>query len=1209
MKRSPNPLVQMVKPSLKALLQRSGEPEVNPTGDLQGFLESPNAIERNVSGVLRIAGWLFHQKSAIASLILIQGNGAAEIMTYGELRPDVAEAFPDVPHAEKSGFGWNLPIEPNFSGQISIKIVARLENSGNNGHSSTLTCFTRQITIQNVYERPPKVKLSQRISGFMTKLILAYKQRGSIPLSPLVWVRFIKRYYDQTKTEPFTAYSGTIHPWQQQDPYQRWLETNRLTSKLRQLMEDSAAQLAETGVKISVVVPIYNPPKEFLQETIASVRSQIYPNWELCLADDASTEPYVKEILEAAQAADSRIKVVFRSENGHIVKATNSALEVATGEFIALLDHDDLLSPDALLHVAECIAKYPETDWVYTDEDKVTPTGERYGYQMKGVWSPEMAIAHNYTHHLAIIRKTLVDEVKELRPGLEGAQDIDLYLRVREKTTVDRVRHIPKVCYHWRVHAQSTASKGTQKTYVFDSAYRAISDALERRNLRAKPFLTELGEKYGLCLHQLQWDSSILAENPVTIVIPNRDRIEMLAQCITSLEKTVDSRYVSVIIVDDDSTEAETEQFWQHLENPSSVHQFTSLLPEKLQLSYRVIRTKRPDPSLSGREGFNYSRLVNLGAEQVKTPLMLQLNNDITAISPGWLEDMVGWLSIEGVGVVGARLLYPDNTLQHAGVCVGTNGGLAGHLFHGVSKDEIGYIFYPHITRNVSAVTGACLLTPTELYREVNGFDQEKLGLELNDVDYCLRVGSTGKRIVYTPQATLIHQGSASRGDYYNPKEHLNFMAKYPEICDRYINPSINIDSMVMDLDPLHYIHTDRISGIKILLVTHNLALEGAPLMAYHFAKHFVESGECQVSVVSLVDGPLRKDYEALNISVKLIEDNLQRVDGNLAAYRDRLQAVGELLKITNFDLILSNTMVGFWGVELAQLFNLPSIWNIHESCPIDRSLRNFFGDSPPQAMRQVLERCFQNASRVIFVADATRKIFHDLDIHGRFRTIPGGMNLKTIQQFRQTHSKSALRQKYGIAEDKTVISIIGTTCERKGQHIFLEAIKHLEKIYPAQKFQNLEFLIVGTREIIYLDYLRQVQQRLKLDYVKMYPETRQVFDFFGLTDIFVCASFEESFPRVILEAMAFELKIVSTNVFGIPEMIGDRHEGYLVRPGDPEALGNALVEAIDTDYANRLRGNAYARVNRLFDNQKQLPKHLQIVKEAILQQEPTSNA
>jgi GT2 family glycosyltransferase/glycosyltransferase involved in cell wall biosynthesis len=1197
MKKSLNPLIQTVRAPLKALLKRAPNLEVNPTGDLQGFLESPNAIERNVSGVLRIAGWVFHRRHEIEALTLIQEGSQEEIITYGEPRPDVAQAFIDFPSAEKSGFGWNLPIEPNFSGEIALKIMAQLDNG------DSVCCFARTITIQNVYERPPKVKVSQVISGFMTKVILAYKQRGGIPLSPLVWIRFIKRYVDHTQTQDFSPYSTMIHPWQQEDPYQRWLAHNRLTAKVQKLMEESAQRLEKTGVKISVVVPVYNPPKGFLEETIASVQAQIYPNWELCIADDASSQPHVKQVLTQAQASDPRIKVVFRTENGHIVKATNSALEVATGEYIALLDHDDLLSADALLHVAECVDQHPDVDWMYTDEDKITPTGERYGYQMKGVWSPEMAIAHNYTHHLAVIRKGLIDEVGGLRPGLEGAQDIDLYLRVREKTTVDRIRHIPHVCYHWRVHPESTASKGTQKTYVFDSAYRAIADTLERRNLKAKPFLPELATKYGLCLHQLHWDRSILAENPVTIVIPTRDRTEILSQCIASLEKTVDPRYVQVIIVDDQSTETKTEEFYQYLENQVGAKNF-SPLPDELKLTYRVIRSQRPDPSVTGREGFNYSRLVNIGAAQVETPLMLQLNNDITAIAPGWLEDMVGWMSIEGVGVVGARLLYPDNTLQHAGVCIGPNGGLAGHLFHGLRQEELGYLFYPHTTRNVAAVTGACLLTSTELYHQVKGFDEEKLGLELNDVDYCLRVQETGKRIVYSPQATLIHQGSASRGDYYNPKEHLNFMGRYQGKQDPYINPNLNIDSMTLDLNPLHYVHSGRISGIKILLVTHNLALEGAPLMAYNFAKHFVESGECQVKVVSLVDGPLRNDYEALNIPVKLIEDNLQRVDNSLETYHQRLRQVGAVLDMSEFDLVMSNTMVGFWGIELAQLFGLPSIWHIHESCTVERSLRNFFGDSPPQVMRGVLERCFQNASRVIFVADATRKIFHDLDIHGRFRTIPGGMDLGKIAEFRRSNSKSYLRQKYGISEEKTVISVIGTTCERKGQHIFLEAIKQLEKMYPASKFKNLEFLIVGTREIIYLDYLRQVQERLKLDYVKMYPETRYVFDFFGLTDIFVCTSFEESFPRVILEAMAFELKIVSTNVFGIPEMIGDRHEGYLVRPGDPEALANVLVEAIDTDYANRLRGNAYARVNRLFDNQKQLPKHLEIVKEVVLQHE-----
>ncbi|MBD2313294.1 glycosyltransferase [Desertifilum sp. FACHB-1129] len=1153
--------------------------EVVPTGELEGFLEAPQLTENNASGTLLIAGWVISRSSPIKSLLLSVNKSTEESISYGSYRPDVAQVYADVPNSSASGFGWNISLDPKYSGYLDLRLSVLLENG------EKVPCFSRRVRMNAAVSRRSNLNPYTFVSGAVSKGVIAYKQ-GRLPLSPIVLLRYLRSYYRQMQAYQETvAYSNIIHAWQLKDPYERWIETNRLTPKILTQMQTSAAQLAETGVKISVIVPIYNTDKQFLQEMIASVTTQIYPHWELCLADDASTKPHVKAILAEVQASDPRIKVVFRPENGHIVEATNSALDVATGEFIALLDHDDLLSPDALLLVAECIENYPEVDWIYTDEDKIDPSGYRFGAQMKGGWSPEMAITHNYTHHLAVFRRSLVEKVGRLRKGYQGAQDLDLFLRIAEATSDEKIKHIPHVCYHWRVHPESTASRGTQKQYVFDSAYRAIEDAIARRGLAAKPFLPAIAKQFDLCLHQLKWDNTYLSQHPVTIVIPTRDRVDLLTKCVNSLVNTVDERYVKLIIVDDGSVEAKTRDYLKKLE------------AEKV-LSCRVIRPERTENK------FNYARLMNIGTSAAETPYVLHLNNDIEATTPGWLEEMMGWMSIPGVGIVGSRLLYPDQTLQHAGVVVGSHNGLADHLFHKLAKEELGYIFLPIVSRNVTAVTGACLLTSTELYRHLGGFDQEKFSIEFNDVDYCLRVNQAGHRVVYTPQSTLIHLTSASRGDYYNPKEHLNILSKYRGFRDPYFNENLDLDSMTMKLDPLHFLHHNRVSSLKILLITHNLNLEGAPIMAYIFAQYFATQANCQVSVISLQDGALREEYEKLGIPVKVVDRDLSIIRETRAEYQNRLKAFGKSIDISEFDVVVSNTMIGFWGVELARLFNIPSVWHIHESSTIENSLNHFFGDSLRDEIREVLQDSFSNASRVVFVADATRKIFHEWDLKGRFRTLYGGMNLDKINEFRRTHPKSELRKKYGIGEDKTVISIIGTTCERKGQHIFLEAIKQLEKKYSG-KAEDLCYLIVGARETIYLEFLRQKIKKLNLKNVQIIPETREVYDFFGLSDIFVCASFEESFPRVVLEAMAFELKIVSTSVFGIPEMIGDRQEAYLVPPGNAKAIAAALLECLEDDYSNRLPGNAYARVTRLFDNQVQLPKHLELLKEVALSDNP----
>ncbi|MEC4818189.1 MAG: glycosyltransferase, partial [Scytonema sp. PMC 1069.18] len=1082
-----------------------------------------------------------------------------------------------VKEVELSGFRKIILLNKKYSRKINIQIWGLLETG------ELVCCFSRSVKLVSLgAEKQKRVNLYLFVQTATIKGLKAIKH-GKFPLSPSLWFHYLRRHYKQIQgIQTGIEYSNVIHPWQVQDPYQRWIQTNFLSPKLLARMEEDAERLlAVNGVKISVVVPVYNTPKQLLIEMIDSVRNQVYPNWELCLADDASTIPYVQEILNRAMVEESRIKVVFREKNGHIVEATNSALEIATGKYVALLDHDDTLSVDALLHIAECVTQHPEVDWMYTDEDKIDESGQHFDPQMKGSWSPEMAITHNYTHHLTVIRKSLIDEVGGMRKGFEGAQDLDLFLRVAEKTTSDKIQHISHVCYHWRTHTGSTASHGTQKQYVFDSAGRAIDDALQRRGLKAKPFLPPIAKQHGLCLYQLSWDKSLLAENPVTIVIPTRDRVDLLEKCVASLEKTVDKQFVKLLIIDDASKEKTTHEYFDKLQR------------EKV-LQCRVINAKRKI------DRFNYARLMNLAMDYIDTPYVLHLNNDIQATQPGWLEEMVGWMSIEGVGVVGVRLLYPNHKVQHAGVVVGPNGGLADHLFEGLHKDQVGYICLPHAARNASAVTGACLLTSTKLYQELGGFDEENLAVEYNDVDYCLRVLESGNRVVYTPQATLIHKTSASRGKAYNPVEHINFFEKYKNFKDPFFSRSLDIDSMQMSVNPHHFCHADRISKLKVLFISHNLNLEGASLIVYTYVREFATSGDFEVEVISQSEGILRKEYEKWNIPVHIVQQPLPAPGESRDQFRDRLQTLADNLAFSSFDLIVCNTLVTYWGIEMANILNLPSIWHIHESQNVNMSIYSFFGAASEQVMQEILPDCFQNATRVVFQAEATRKIFHQYDHLGHFRTIPGGLDAQKIKQFRDSHRKSELRDKHGINPNHVVVTIVGTTCERKGQHIFLQAIKELKTLCP-DNFSNLSCLIVGARSSSYLDLLKRQIKNLELNNVTIVDETQEVYDFYGLSDIFVCASFEESFPRVLLEAMAFELKIVSTDVFGIPEIVSDGHHAYLVEPGKPKALANALCKCLkQPETSSRFAKNAYARFCRIFDNQKLISQHLLLAKEVV---------
>ena len=1085
----------------------------------EGCLDLPFANTTN-TGLFHVTGWLYLKSRKLTQLVARVRGGASVTLTHGLPRPDAAKAFPQFPSAAKSGFEGYVPIDLGFAGCVTLELHAITEDGTDS------LCFQREVTLRSPGTSPP----------------------DSYPLVPLV----------------------------ETNPYTEWVRTNRLTRNLLKKMGGDADRIARTGPRISIVVPVYNTPGSYLEALIDSVRSQLYQNWQLCLADDASPEPHVRPILERAASTDSRIQVSWRDTNGHIVKASNSALELATGDYVGLLDHDDILSPDALLHVAEAIAAEPALDLLYTDEDKFSPSGERYDPIFKGSFSPEMAITHNYIQHFTVIRRSLLQSVRGFREGFEGAQDLDLYLRVLEKTTPEHVRHLPFVCYHWRSHPESTASTGAQKNYVFESARKSIAEALVRRKLRATPFLPDFAAEDNCCLYQLRWSRELLKENPVTIVIPTKNRDDLLEKCIASLVRTVDPAYVKLIVVDDFSEDESTRRYLKELAAGKP-------------LSCNVIQ-----PS-SRSDAFNFSQLVNEGVARATTPLVLLLNNDIEAIQPGWLEDMVGWMSIDGVGAVGAKLLYPDSTIQHAGVVVGEHLGLAGHIFHRLGKDIIGLNFLSHAARNVSAVTAACMLTSKAVFDEVNGFDQANFAMEWNDVDYCLRLGQAGKRIVFTPQAVLLHHCGKSRGRLgFRPQEHVNFLRRYRGIKDPFYNESLDLDRLPVAAKPRHFVHTARVGKLKVLVISHNLNFEGAPRVLFDRACYFASVGGYEVTVVSPLDGPLRKHFEDAGISVNVVKTPFPQVGENEADYTERLRVIGERLRASSLDLIICNTLISIWGVSLAKLFDRPVIWNIHES----NTLEHFLPSVP--ALAGVAEDCFASADRVVFEANAAREVFNQYDSRENFITIAGSVDVDAIDEFCERHERDLLRRKHGIDTNQTVVSLIGTTCRRKGQHVFLQAIKKLQSEHPSV-FAEVCFLMVGARESLYLDFLRAQIESSQATNLRLVEEREDIYDFYRLSDIFVCASFEESFPRVILEAMAFKLGIVSTNVFGIPEIVSDGGEALLVPAGDACSLAQRILRLVQKPQNRKQLGDrAYAKVNRSFTNRGQLRKHLDLTKEVV---------
>jgi glycosyltransferase involved in cell wall biosynthesis len=513
-------------------------------------------------------------------------------------------------------------------------------------------------------------------------------------------------------------------------------------------------------------MPTYNTPEKWLVAAIESVRRQLYENWELCIADDASKEPHVRKILERYQKKDPRIKVVIRESNGHISAASNSALALAHGEFIALLDHDDEIRPHALACVALELDAHPNADLLYSDEDKIDENGHRYDHYFKPDWNPDLFLVQNYVSHLGVYRTLLVREVGGFRVGYEGSQDWDLAMRVVERTAPDRIRHIPKILYHWRSVPGSTAMLIGAKTYATQAAEKVITEHFVRVGVEAS--ISPTKGSYWRVLYPIPHPAP-----RVTIIVPTRNRLNVLKPCIESILAKTTYPNFEILIVDNESDDPETAEYLRELEARAGGERRKEKGEGKASFLVAPPVAQRVSGSASPARDrvrvvhfpgeFNFSAINNFGVSQTDAPLVALLNNDLEVIHGDWLDEMVSHAVRPEIGCVGAKLYYPDDRIQHAGVILGI-GGVAAHAWQTHPRGAAGQAHRNLLQQNLSAVTAACLVIRREIYEQVGGFEADKLKVAFNDVDFCLKVRAAGYRNFWTPYAELYHHESASRG-------------------------------------------------------------------------------------------------------------------------------------------------------------------------------------------------------------------------------------------------------------------------------------------------------------------------------------------------------------------------------------------------------------------------------------------------------------
>lgn len=518
---------------------------------------------------------------------------------------------------------------------------------------------------------------------------------------------------------------------------------------------------------ISVAVPLFQTPERFLREMIESVQRQTYPHWELCMVD-GSPDPSGTQAVVQQYLADGRIRYEILEKNLGISGNTNAAIALAAGEYVALFDHDDLLAENALYEVA-CEAVRSGADIIYTDEDKIRgETEEHFQPNLKPDFNLDLLRANNYICHLLVVRRRLIGLVGGLDDAYDGAQDHEFLLRCVEQT--EKIAHIPKVLYHWRVHAASTADNPMSKKYAYDAGKRAVLEHIRRCGEDAEVTDTKFPGFYRVKYR-------LPSEPLVSILIPNKDQAETLRSCLESVRQKSTYRNYEILIIENNSTEPETFSYYKEIDGKDGI---------------RVLYWK---------DGFNYSALNNYGFSFAKGEYIVCLNNDITVITPDWLERMLGQCMRSGVGIVGARLYFPDDTIQHAGVIVGI-GGVAGSLFVGMPRERSGYLRKAILQQDLSAVTAACMMVDRRAWEAAGGFD-EKIAVAFNDVDFCLRVRSRGWLVVYEPNVEMYHYESKTRGYEDTPEKQLRFkseidfmQARWKEVLrkgDPYYNPGFSL--------------------------------------------------------------------------------------------------------------------------------------------------------------------------------------------------------------------------------------------------------------------------------------------------------------------------------------------------------------------------------------------------------------------------------
>lgn len=912
--------------------------------------------------------------------------------------------------------------------------------------------------------------------------------------------------------------------------FESWLSANALSKvdvdELRERLAERRASLPS----ISVIVPVYRPDEQLLARAVESVRRQLFEGWELWLVNDSDCEK-TSAIIDSWGVRDERIRTVHSGENRGISAATNAGAAAARGDVLLFLDQDDELSADCAAEIAIHYADFPTCDLVYSDDDKIDASGRRYDPQFKPDWSPALLLSSMYLGHVLTVRRSLFESLGGFRSQFDGAQDYDFTLRATEAAR--RVGHVSKILYHWRAIEGSTALSAAEKPPSIERGRLAIEQALQRRGIcGATALRAEWAEGTGAGAFRVEFGSRSSA---VAVILEVRTNLESVRRSLELLNATKPAPAEIVVV------------------KPSLDGDCEAVARLAQEFGARFVAGG-----------------VGAILDSCTSETLHFLSTDLVPPTSDWLSQLSGWMRMGRTGVVGVRIRRGDRLVE-AGRIRGAD-GLPVRAFEGLDADHPGYLGLAKTTRETCFAARRCFMTSRALFSQLGGFCDEEYGEELAAADFCSRAAQIGYATLICGSVDFDEVGEAAASSDEALAPIAKFRALHGTTRDPWYNPHLSSENGRFEIVSLRpEISSPR--PIRLAAVSHNLNREGASNVLFDLLAGLKAIAAAEPLVISPVEGPLREAYEVAGVEV-LVKNGLD-APGDSLVQDAQPSDFASLLQSRNTDVVLANTLRSYWAIKGAASAGIPCLWAQHESDPWET-----YFDFLPANVRSAAFECFAQAYQVIYVAEATRSAWRALETRHNFKLIRHGIPPAVLARETRRWTRRSARAALSVPDDARVICLVGTLCRRKGQ---LDAIEAYSKLPAQVRKQTYLYIVGGIGEELYAAECIAAAAGLAPDRIRLTGPADDPFLYYRAADVALCTSRVESAPRVLAEAMACGLPIVTTPVFGIPEMVRENVNALFYDPGDPAQLALQLERLMRDD---KLRTNMAAKSDEVLGSQ-----------------------